>query len=785
MNLYLCAYNNYFNRKLKVAGNHVEDYLDSEVEHYKVFNNINFNPNDGINTEHIFGNSVVFLLHDNYDYLLVSSNGDNIDSRWFIIESQKIRGGQYKITLKRDVIADYSTEINYAPIYIEKAIIKDPTSPLLLNNESMRVNQIKVNEILIKDTTDVPWLCMYLKKGTIGGAHTVPITYSNNDLEHTSLVTTIDNWEYFDYTTAPLKRDKLIKFGVYYNNSTLIPSGRDLIVSDKGSFQGTRIHSSNLSWNNTNSVVALPQAYLNALSTMKTYARTTFSYGNDSAFTALQNLNGKIIEDNTGKYFKVRFVQVNSTVENKNITTAHNNLYLLMKNTWNTATGQTATPSNEAFKLTAELEQWQVFLEEQVDLSCTINFASTTASTVDNPLYDIIALPYGETVMNIGGVPAQEFTYTKQISLAIMNDIAKTLTSSLVLDLQLLPYCPFQNNIVNGEVTMLSIANALYAKFDSSTLYAIPVVEFSNFTFNIDLAIEKDTKTTVPSYAHMLKYLNDCVTSRLCSPNYNGIFEFNFAKNGGEIKYFNVDMTLKPYTPYIHINPNFEKLYGRDFNDARGLICGGDFSLGIINDAWNQYEIQNKNYQNLFDRQIQNLEVNNSIARLEAGWQAVTGVAGGAAAGAVAGGLIGGPGGAVAGAAGGALLSAIGGKVDLNNLDKRMAEQKDYAIDNYNMSLQNIKALPYSITKVSALTANNKLFPFLEIYDCTMEEEEAYFNKIKYDGMTVGVIGYLGDYKSIDGDAFFKGSMIRNDSIEGDTHLVNEIYTELMKGIYI
>ena len=50
----------------------------------------------------------------------------------------------------------------------------------------------------------------------------------------------------------------------------------------------------------------------------------------------------------------------------------------------------------------------------------------------------------------------------------------------------------------------------------------------------------------------------------------------------------------------------------------------------------------------------------------------------------------------------------------------------------YNFNLQNIKALPYTITRCTALTYNNKLFPFIEKYRCKDEEKEAFINKLNY-----------------------------------------------------
>lgn len=298
--------------------------------------------------------------------------------------------------------------------------------------------------------------------------------------------------------------------------------------------------------------------------------------------------------------------------------------------------------------------------------------------------------------------------------------------------------------------------------------------EVTNVVFNHDLIED-------------IKVANECDMYRLVSPNYNGIFEFNLMKNNRRINSFNVDCQYKPYNPYIHINPDFAGLYGSDFNDSRGLVCAGDFSLGIINEQFQAYEIQNKNYQNIFNRQIENMDVNNSIARQEAKWQVAAGTLQGAASGAMGAGMASGgnPYAAAAGAVVGGVTSFAGGLMDLASLNKRQGEARDFAIDNYNYSLQNIKALPQSISKTSPITPNNKLFPFVEYYTCTDVEKEALRNKLKYDGMSIGIIDKLGNWASGDATKFVRGQLIRCENIAQDSHLLEELYNELNKGVYL
>jgi hypothetical protein len=282
------------------------------------------------------------------------------------------------------------------------------------------------------------------------------------------------------------------------------------------------------------------------------------------------------------------------------------------------------------------------------------------------------------------------------------------------------------------------------------------------------------------------KVNHECNLYRLCSPNYNGVFEFKTTANGG-LNYFEVNATYKPYTPYIHLNPNFGRLYGQDFNDQRGLILGGDFSIAAMTSAWQNYQLQNKNYQNIFDRQIQNMEINNNMARIQEGFGVLSGTLQGAASGATTGALSGaGPYGAIAGGIIGGVTSLAGGIGDLVINETLRNETLDYTKDMFGYNLGNIKALPNSLTKSSAFDINNKIFPFLEFYTATTEEKEALKDKIKYNGMTIMRTGFLKNIIiTIPKQGYVKGKIIRLDNFEDDYHVANTIGDEVNKGFFI
>lgn len=309
-----------------------------------------------------------------------------------------------------------------------------------------------------------------------------------------------------------------------------------------------------------------------------------------------------------------------------------------------------------------------------------------------------------------------------------------------------------------------------------------------NATFECEL-----DSSDLPETSLNMKEISNLTMQRFVSPNYQGSFEINLARNGGNFGTIKAYCTYKPYTPYIKIAPEFNFLYGQEFKDCRGLILGGDFSLPRSSSAWQSFQLNNKNYQNIFNREIQNMDFNYNI---ELRNQVISGSVGigtsalaGAGAGALAGSIVPGIGtaiGAAVGAIGGAITSGVGMAVDTITMAQKYKETKDLSIDKFNYQLGNIKALPYTLTKVGAFDITSKIWPFLEWYECTETEMLAFAEKIKYESMTVMRIDQMSNYyHEFDELCYFKGELIRNTNIASDNHVLMAIYEELLKGVYI
>ena len=162
------------------------------------------------------------------------------------------------------------------------------------------------------------------------------------------------------------------------------------------------------------------------------------------------------------------------------------------------------------------------------------------------------------------------------------------------------------------------------------------------------------------------------------------------------------------------------------------------------------------------------MEVNNAINNINS----VAGIIGGGIGTGLATGNI-----------GAGLGSLLAGGIDLGLQVAQQQETIDYTKDLFGYQLGNIKAIPTNLTKTTAFTYNNKIFPILEYYTCTEEEKQALRDKIKYNGMTIMRIGKIEDYLQVE-QSYIKGQLIRL-QVDEDNHLLEAIRQEVNKGVYV
>ena len=542
MQLLLLHYNNYFNRIIKKEDT-VAKYMNADA-HYRVASNINFNPGDGVNTSLVLGcgaNGTLFDVEE-FDYLVAYEIVDNVSvirSRWFILEQDRKRSGQYELTLKRDVIADNYNDVVNSPIFLEKGFINDVNDPLLYNSESMNLNQIKQVEIPLKDETQSGWVVGYIPSDAFPKVEPAYDRVEKKVTIPMSADITVDSlsaWNYWQYCSANPnykfmadnagKRKVTVKIR---SQRVWASSGRtarcDMVTAnyafypnstDSGTYSQVNsgfIENSSGSWN-------FPQWY-------QDYGPVTFSQGtinssicgkifdpvrNNSAFntalnailgnginigdtSALRKLQDKIILDSsTNTYYRISVITTSasnpitvtsSTAGGPAALTALKNAMYYPNGAGGSLQGEyaTFTASNSSTSYAVQLTN--------VGVSLYVDLNSDRAHLNDAP-YDMFCIPFSDTLnLKYGDT---KFTCSKNVALSMATEIAKDLGSKSVYDVQLLPYCPNRTLIVKSTSpsTTLDLTGVKYDLIKESATNApkSAVIWCTESTFQVPITTE-------------------------------------------------------------------------------------------------------------------------------------------------------------------------------------------------------------------------------------------------------------------------------------------------------
>lgn len=782
MDLYILKYNNYYNRIVKREVD-LSSYLTAGTLIHTQYN-VNYAPGDGVNMRQV-------LNSETYGDYAIYADGNTIVSRWFIIEASRNCKGQFGLTLRRDLVVDNFDTVLNADCFIEKAILPD-NDPMIFNKENMTVNQIKTCVKPILDSSRLAYIVGYIDKGFSQEKHTIP----------KSMLATVNTLAGFESDWG--------SSNTIYDKASLNPTWQ---INTKGFVSGIGAHYTiNLKFdkNNNISVDTSPDYNTNVLvesNNYKTLENAIKSADKTNLINALSqdspqpikdmstllSYNGKIVLDTANTtYYKINITSVADkfTYNVPASGTSYNALNAITKSVIS------GDANDKAFVIEVQGNKYS-YTKTAVSLDSYEYTIDINHQTLNDQIYDMFVIPYwtGNTTTLIGIGTGQTVGYEGgKVGLAVANDLIKANSSNGKLkDIQILPYFPMPSIVTEDSsfgfpVSQIILPDSTYVSWikDSKGNNVNGIIWCNQSQFEFTARVKDEFGQTIP-HTDNVKLSNECDFIRLVAPNHQSMFEFNPAKNGSKTNdlIFNVECTYKPYQPSIHVKPQFDKLYGPNdlYKDERGLLFSGDFSMTQGTDAWTQYKRQNVNYLNIFDRQIQNMEVSNKIQNTQS---IVSGVVGALGAGVGVGVATGNAGLGI----GAGLLSGIGGAIDYGMQRELQNEALDYKRDMFNYQLGNIKALPDTISKIDAFNNVFALWPIIEYYTCTEEEKKAVANKIAYNSMSVGRIGKIKDFKDnkwsygdITSKGYIKGSLIRVD-IDEDTHYINELANEIYKGVY-
>lgn len=804
VDMYFLAYNNYYNRIVKKKAT-LAEYKTADASYIVHEDVINYNPGDYCDTKYVCATPGDYTFTK--DYCVVTDTSGTILARWFIIEAKLLKTKQWEITLHRDVIADFLTDIKTADVFMEKCPLpKD--SKFIFNDENILLNEIKENQYDIKDATGIPWIVGYIsKEKTVSG---YVANYNQSQVLADIYVNGIESWEYYQKLTEANK----VTVGYEYRFT-------QHIISDPFACYYYRTNSG-VTPTTTATFTPIPSEYISS---------NLYDLGNATLnFTLLDQLSSyQFSGESERSIASLNGLKVYDYLNNKlytlSVTTTQNvwgnpkqiksgQLYEEMYNELTDAS-ITFVGTNSTYG------EWLAVcpLQDFETLSASVTTPTTVSEfelpynriKTKNTPYDIFCMPYGDlkkwTVGTSG--PIYNGYGTKARTLEILSQLAEQ-PDTVIYDIQLLPYCPLpftttgtgsnftikfysSGGLPTGQTPMLNINDTIISTLEHSADGLIGFV------------LEKDKSTSVsfPDPTLVLTFTKPidqkvaaiCTHYRLCSPTSQGAFDFSPYKNITSPLTLNIDCTFKPFTPFIQITPSFNSsgLYGGVYKDPRGLICGGNFSLTRTTDAWLQYQLNNKNYQNIFNREIQSLDFRNTRAealdRFSALMGSVSASASGATTGAMLGGTSAGVAGGIAGGVIGGVLGLAAGGMDVQVNKELRREARDLTMDQFGYQLGNIRALPNTLTKVEAFDIKCPIFPYVERYSCSTEEANAVKAKIKFNGMTAGFISTIKTqeaYKDSSGDNnYIKCKLIRLSTTDAeDYHIYNVIADELYAGHY-
>lgn len=597
----LTNFNNYFNRQVKVFPD-IDDY--SDYINY-IQTGINFVPNNGINTSLVLGSNA-HMFEGKGDYLIVTDDSSNIDSRWYILDSTRDRAGQYTLTLQRDVIADFYEQVINSPVFIEKATLIDSDN-LIFNEENINVNQILTSQTLLKDRTKCGWFVGYYTKN----APTLEGTVQTNDLEtgtYEVLDSPLVNWSNYKYMTEPfISVLTKAEFSCKYQTSIPLPTGASRkeyrkYTIDTVSESGTDVAMSAT----TGALGAGDSNYTSWVSSVRYFGYQNlnnilkeggyFDWHTESETNDLLKYDGKLIKDSTGRYYNLRVVSVGIT--SKSSQTVDGDLFVQLRDIALSA-GMTGTPQNNTFAYSVSGTSYKLISTQVEDYEVHYTIPNSGKLVTENEPYNIFAIPYGNLTVNIEQLQDSVQVYPetgRQTIAAILGSHGADGEGGYVYDAQLIGYCPVPNLITSDYI--LTVTDPKQCSFitkgtgeNAEKIGVIFHLPSSEFNVNIANPITYDD----------LKVSNICDMYRLVSPDQSSYFEFSAAKNRG-VSRFDIDVNLKPYNPYFHANPDFKALYGADYNTSRGLVYGSNCSLSRALNSFTEYQIQNSQFQNMFNR---------------------------------------------------------------------------------------------------------------------------------------------------------------------------------------
>lgn len=449
-------------------------------------------------------------------------------------------------------------------------------NPLIYNSENIETNQQRKSAELLKDDTKMAWLIGFVDREAPAKTFAVNSTVVA-DYEMSS-------YKYKEYFTKDANSVTLLYGYVYVTNTQYSSSQTAFKFALNEYAEQTYLG---------NSTSKGDYKYTDQNGTLKSYIQSNGidlavnistkhslydGISSDSNYNSLLYEEDKIVRDGTD-FYKIG-LKVETHERTYRITEDKDGEYLLtyLTNFMKGFAGyKSGTPY---FEIYIKYNSLRLTKTPIVEGEYTVDYPVKTGHLINKSApFDVFCIPYSDDMkIKVG---TKEIQANKQFAMSIASELSRNL-GNYCYDIQLLPYCPMTGYKVTDNIFDINSTD--------SKRYT-PIKKGDQIVYWMFWSTSNEKSFTIqhPIQVSNKKIQNQCEIYRLCSPNYNGQYAFNVAKNEG-VDYFNVDITYLPVSSYIHVVPNLKGLYGNySDNSPIGLICKGEFSINSVKEQYIQF----------------------------------------------------------------------------------------------------------------------------------------------------------------------------------------------------
>jgi hypothetical protein len=779
----------FFNKQLKYS-NRIADVSNicNKIESiesvdYIFANVVSFNGYNGVDANIII-DTVDSNVPDPPTYLILDDNRENTNStfsgnQYYVTNSVFLKKNLYRLTLIRDILANHykypERDWRNIECYIENGSITNQNDSTKYNRYNFNLNMIKKKETLLSDKFSI--VSFYTQRRNSSGVEIdIPIT-------NISLSDVSDIYESFEtmnafntkYPSGVYKKSSISDtINVIIQNTTKNPDNQYLIFS--ASFQMKSATGLYLSTYNSN------LQNINDFSNTTVIKNIQFNYPNESIVSKFASRYSTTLNQSFVNNANVKYVY--STFNNDNGT----NGYLELNNKIVMIEGikykVSVVNSSVAKEITLNNSNKNLLIIAAIN-TISDNIGYNISSESHSGATDFV-FRYNEYSTNITITPFIEdnvYSLTLNPSLSMLKD-----TGVKCFGINNLTKDNYQKWIKFMVGAMTQNKEIIQSVIIPANIYLNKMID-SNF----GIITDRDHKLVynyIYNQDEFEEIEKECKYISIKSPSYASNFEFTPFLNDGVSKFY-VDISLKPFGTIIYVKPDFNGLYGLNFEDKRGLLIAEDYSITNISDAWIDYKYNNQNYLNSFNRQVQSLELSNKYASdsdklaIERSDYEAKNLARQNTASAW-------------GIFNTLLLnipSSVGAYTSKTRDDYNEAVKMDTAMnqairedtmsatkDMFNYNIGNIKSVAPIVSKVDCFDIYFKYQIIIEEYEATESEKEYVKQYYKNNGSKIGKIDKAKNY--IKTDHLFKAKAIVKDNNYTEPELM-ELKNRLAGGIYV